>query len=280
MNSPLTSTATLAAHLDDPDWIIVDVRFDLTNPNWGRQAYAASHIPAAQFMDLNDDLAGKKTGRNGRHPLPDPAAFAAKLGAMGIDRSKHVVVYDQGTTMFVGRLWWMLRWLGHEAVTVLDGGYAAWEKELRVISSAIPKPIPTEFVSHIQTQMQISSDAIVSGLAQRAHAIVDARSNERFTGAVEPIDPVGGHIPGAVNRPFPQNLGADGKFLPAAQLRAQFDAFLGAKRGAEIIHSCGSGVSSLSNMLAMEHAGITGSRLYVGSWSEWSSDASRAVAKG
>jgi thiosulfate/3-mercaptopyruvate sulfurtransferase len=280
MFNVLVSTDELQAHLSDPNWVVIDVRFDLMNPALGRQAYVASHIPGAQFMDLNDDLAGTPNGRNGRHPLPDIATFASKLGAMGVDASKQVVVYDGGSMMFVGRLWWMLRWLGHDAVAVLDGGYAAWEKELRVVSSAPAAPRPTSFVAHPREHLRVSADTVLAGLAQSAHIVIDARAPERFSGASEPIDPVGGHIPGARNHPFAKNLGADGKLVPTAQLRAQFEALLSGRSAHEVVHSCGSGVSALANMIAMEAAGLTGSRLYTGSWSEWSSDPSRPVETG
>jgi thiosulfate/3-mercaptopyruvate sulfurtransferase len=280
MHTATVSTDLLAKHLTDPNWVVVDTRFDLGNAEWGRQSYAAAHIPGAWYMDLDGDLAGTKTGRNGRHPLPDPDQFAARLGAMGITAGKQVVVYDQGTMMFVGRLWWMLKWLGHDNVAVLDGGYAAWEREQRVVSSAQPLAKPAVFTPRVSSARLVTADAVLSGLAQRAHILVDARSPERYRGDNEPIDPVAGHIPGARNRPFSKNLGPDGKLLPAADLRAEFDAVLEGKAATAVVHSCGSGVSALANMIAMEHAGLPGSRLYAGSWSEWSSDPSRPVEKG
>jgi thiosulfate/3-mercaptopyruvate sulfurtransferase len=280
MHTVTVSTDTLQAHLDDPNWVIVDVRFDLMNPQLGRQSYAAAHIPNAQFMDLNDDLASTPSERTGRHPLPQIATFAAKLGAMGIDAGKQVVVYDGGSTMFVGRLWWMLRWLGHDAVAVLDGGYAAWEREGRTVSSALPSSHATTFVPRVRDELQVSSNTVLSGLAQQAHVVIDARAPERYSGAVEPIDAIGGHIPGALNRPFVKNVGSDGKFIPTPQLRAEFEALLGGRSAAEVVHSCGSGVSAIANMIAMEAAGLTGSRLYVGSWSEWSRDPSRPTTQG
>lgn len=280
MFTTIVSTDQLQAHLDDPSWVIVDTRFDLMNPALGRQSYEAAHIPGAHYLDLNLDLAAPPNGRNGRHPLPEPQDFAATLGALGIDHSKQVVVYDGGSMMFVGRLWWMLRWLGHDAVAILDGGYAAWEREGRVVSCAPPARVATTFTPRVREQMRVSADTILSGLAQSAHLVIDARAPERFSGDAEPIDPVAGHIPGAKNRPFSQNLGADGKLVPAAQLREQFQALLGGRDPSEVVHSCGSGVSAIANLIAMEVAGLSGSRLYPGSWSEWSADPSRPVEKG
>ncbi len=280
MYTTIVSTDTLAQHLNEASWIVVDTRSDLMNPQMGRQSYDAAHIPGAFFMELATDLAGPMTGRNGRHPLPAPNALAATLGAIGITAGKQVVVLDQGTMMFAGRLWWMLKWLGHEAVAVLDGGMLAWERELRSVSSAPPRAHPAVFTPHEQPGRRVMADTVLSGLAQGAHTIIDARSPERYRGEVEPIDPVGGHIPGALNRPFGKNLGSDGKLLPAAQLRAEFEALLAGRDVTTVVHSCGSGVSALANMIAMEHAGLTGSRLYAGSWSEWSSDPSRPVETG
>ncbi len=282
MHTTAISTQTLSENLTNPNWVIVDTRFDLMNAAWGKQAYAASHIPGAHFFDLNDDLARKPSGgRGGRHPLPDVALFTKKLGAIGVMAGTQVVVYDQGSMMFVGRLWWMLRdWLGHASVAVLDGGYAAWEKELRTVSSTIPAAQNKHFSANISPDFAVSADVILSGLAQSAHVIVDARAPERYRGEVEPIDPVGGHIPGALNRPFPKNVGPDGKLLPAAQLRSEFEALLAGRAPQAVVHSCGSGVSACANLLAMEVAGLTGSKLYAGAWSDWSSDPSRPVAKG
>jgi thiosulfate/3-mercaptopyruvate sulfurtransferase len=280
MYTTIISADTLEAHLSTPNWVIVDTRFDLANSQWGRQAYDAAHIPGAQFLDLNADLAGPLNGRNGRHPLPDITIFAATLSAMGIGAGTQVVVYDQGTAMFVARLWWMLRWLGHDAVAVLDGGYAAWEKESRPVNALKPAPTRAAFAPQVREALRIDCSAVVSGLAQRAHTIIDARGAERYRGDVEPIDAVGGHIPGAKNRPFSKNLDSDGKWRPAAQLRTEFETLLGSASPQHVVHSCGSGVSACANILAMEHAGMQGSQLYAGSWSEWSCDPSRPVEKG
>ncbi len=281
MHNTIVSTQTLSEHLNNPNWVVVDTRFDLMNAQWGKQAYRAAHIPGAHFFDLNDDLAGTPGARGGRHPLPALDVFARKLGAMGVSAGTQVVVYDQGSMLFVGRLWWMLReWLGHQAVAVLDGGYAAWEKELRTVSSAIPAAQNKVFSPQVPENFSVIADSILSGLAQSAYAIVDARAPERYRGEVEPIDAMAGHIPGALNRPFSKNIGGDGKLLPAAQLRAEFEALLGGRATASVVHSCGSGVSACANLLAMEVAGLSGSKLYAGSWSDWSSDPSRPVAKG
>jgi thiosulfate/3-mercaptopyruvate sulfurtransferase len=281
MYTTIVSTQTLSENLSNPNWVIVDTRFDLMNAQWGKQAYAAAHIPGAHFMDLNDDLASKPGSRGGRHPLPDLELFTKKLGAMGITAGTQVVVYDQGSMMFVGRLWWMLReWLGHASVAVLDGGYAAWEKELRTVSSAEPAAQKGHFSPQIPKTFSVAAESVLAGLAQSAHCLIDARAPERYRGEVEPIDAMAGHIPGALNRPFAKNLGADGKLLSAAQLRTEFESLLAGRAPQEVVHSCGSGVSACANLLAMEVAGLSGSKLYPGSWSDWSSDPSRPVAKG
>jgi thiosulfate/3-mercaptopyruvate sulfurtransferase len=281
MHTTIVSTQAVSENLSNPNWVIADTRFDLMNAQWGKQAYAASHIPGAYFFDLNDDLASTPGARGGRHPLPDADAFAKKLGAIGITAGKQVVVYDQGSMMFVGRLWWMLReWLGHDSVAVLDGGYAAWEKELRMVSSALPAAQNAHFSVNISEDFSVAADTVLAGLAQSAHCLIDARAPERYRGEVEPIDAMAGHIPGALNRPFPKNVGADGKLLPAAQLREEFEKMLAGRTPQEVVHSCGSGVSACANLLAMEVAGLSGSKLYAGSWSDWSSDPSRPVATG
>jgi thiosulfate/3-mercaptopyruvate sulfurtransferase len=279
MPSPLISTAQLAAMLNDPTLVIVDTRHDLMNHALGRESYAGAHIPGAIFMSMDDDLAASKSGSNGRHPLPTAETFAKTLGAKGIGNDSTVVVYDQGSSMFVGRLWWMLKWLGHEKVFALDGGIAQWQKEGRSVDAhAVSKPART-FVGKENTAMRLTIDDTAASLGKADRRIIDARAPERYRGEVEPVDPVAGHIPGAFNRPFPLNL-RDGVFKPADELRAEFELLLAGRAPENIIHQCGSGVSALSNMLAMEHAGLHGSKLYAGSWSEWCQHPSRPVAKG
>lgn len=278
MASPLISTSELAALIGDPNLVIADTRHDLMNPSIGRDAYAAAHIPGAMYLSIDDDLSGAKTGKNGRHPLPSPEAFAVTLGAKGISNQSKVVVYDQGSAMFVGRLWWMLRWVGHDNVFVLDGGVAQWVKEGRTTETAANVRAATTFTASPRDEMRLTVEQTQAALAQPQRRILDARAPERYRGEVEPVDPVAGHIPGAFNRPFPTNL-RDGVYKPADELRAEFEALLAGRKPEELIHQCGSGVSALANMIAMEHAGLSGSKLYAGSWSEWCSDASRPVAK-
>lgn len=281
MTSPLISTADLAAAINSQaaQLVVVDSRHDLMNAAAGRDAYAVGHIPSAIFMSIDDDLAGKKNGSNGRHPLPAPDVFAATLGAKGISNDTQVVVYDGGNAMYAGRLWWMLRWLGHTNVLVLDGGFAKWQQEGRRLETVEQTRAPVAFVPVVQAQMRLSADDTLAAIADPQLRIVDARAAERYRGEVEPVDPIAGHIPGAANRPFGLNQ-RDGVFRPAAELKLEFEAILDGRAPTQLIHQCGSGVSACANMLAMEHAGLRGSRLYAGSWSEWCSDPTRPVAVG
>ena len=280
MASPLISTTELTALMHDaPNLVIVDTRHDLINPTMGRDAYAASHIPGAIYLSIDEDLSGTKTGKNGRHPLPEAEAFAVTLGAKGISNQSLVVVYDQGSAMFVGRLWWMLRWLGHDNVLVLDGGIAQWQKEGRAVATAVTTRSATTFTASAREHMRLTVAQTLTALTDPTQRILDARAAERYRGEVEPVDPVAGHIPGAFNRAFANNL-RDGLFKPANELKREFDTILAGRAPEQLIHQCGSGVSALANMIAMEHAGMHGSRLYAGSWSEWCSDASRPVATG
>jgi thiosulfate/3-mercaptopyruvate sulfurtransferase len=275
----LISTTQLADEINNPNLIIVDSRHDLMNASLGRDAYAASHLPGAIFMSIDDDLSTIKNGKNGRHPLPAPEVFAKTLGAKGIGNSSKVVVYDQGSSMFVGRLWWMLKWLGHDNVYVLDGGFAQWQKEARALENTMNAKPATTFVPHENASMRLTIDEVATTLGNADRRIIDARAAERYRGEVEPVDPVAGHIPGAFNRPFPTNL-RDGVFKPADELRREFEVLLAGRAPESIIHQCGSGVSAISNIIAMEHAGLSGSKLYAGSWSEWSQDVARPVATG
>ncbi len=278
MPSPLISTNELAAIANDPNLVIVDTRHDLMTPSIGCDAYAAAHISGAIFLSIDDDLSGTKTGKNGRHPLPESEAFAAKLGAKGISNTNQVVVYDQGSAMFVGRLWWMLRWLGHDNVFVLDGGMAQWQKEGRAVETTVNVRAPATFSVSPREHMRLTAAQTLASLTDPARRVLDARAAERYRGEVEPVDPVAGHIPGAFNRAFANNL-RDGVFKPADELKREFEVILAGRSPEQLIHQCGSGVSALANMIAMEHAGLSGSALYAGSWSEWCSDAARPVAK-
>jgi thiosulfate/3-mercaptopyruvate sulfurtransferase len=279
MHTTLIGTAELAARLGAADLVVVDVRHDLAKPEWGETQYRAAHLPGVRFAHLDRELSAPKTGSNGRHPLPSPAAAAALFGRLGIDAVKQVVVYDQGNGMFASRLWWMLRWLGHEAVAVLDGGYARWTGEGRAVSDEMPAVTPATFAIS-RVARTLDAEAMLANIASKALLVLDARASERYRGDVEPIDPVAGHIPGALNRPFAQNVGADGTFKPAATLRAEFDALLAGRSADTVVHQCGSGVTACHNLLAMQVAGLPGSHLYPGSWSEWCADPSRPVARG
>ena len=280
----LVSTAVLHEHLADPEWVIVDCRHDLLKPEAGHTEYATSHIPGARFMHLDRDLAGPQTGTNGRHPLPDPAALAVKLGAAGIGPGTFVVAYDAQDGVNASRLWWMLRWLGHPSVAVLDGGWPKWVRENRPRDATVAAERPTRFVPRIDQSVEtgawVDSSYVLSHIERQEMLLVDARSPERFRGETEPIDPVAGRIPGAICRFFKKNLDTDGCFRPAEVLRAEFLELLASHRPEHVVHNCGSGVSACHNLLAMEIAGLSGSRLYPGSWSEWCADPARPVERG
>jgi thiosulfate/3-mercaptopyruvate sulfurtransferase len=275
----LISTEALARHLDDPAFVVVDCRHELGDPGAGERAYRAAHLPGARFLHLDRDLSGAKTGRNGRHPLPAVTALAATLGRAGIDASRQVVAYDQSNGVWASRLWWLLKWLGHNAVAVLDGGLDRWRLEGRTVTDVVTAPRPATFEPEPPAPTA-SADEILTHLGDDVLLVVDARAPERYRGDVEPIDSVAGHIPGARNRPFGENLAADGTFKSSAQLRAEFEALLGGSPARAVVHQCGSGVTACHNALAMTIAGLPGSRLYPGSWSEWIADATRPVARG
>ena len=277
----LIDTDALQRHLGEPDWVIFDCRHDLAQPDAGELAYHRAHLPGAQFMHLDRDLAAPLTGNKGRHPLPDAETFARKLASCGADSGKQVVAYDNAGGMVASRLWWMLRWLGHDAVAVLNGGWSKWVAEKRPVSSDLVTPTASRFNARVRA-MAVNVDQVLAHVRKKddTMTIVDARGPDRFRGENETMDPVGGHIPGAINRSFRNNLGADGCFKPDAVLREDFARVIGPRNATDIVHQCGSGVSACHNVLAMEVAGLRGSRLYPGSWSEWCSDPSRPVANG
>lgn len=275
----LITTAELALRLGTPDLVVCDVRFDLAQPDWGAAQHRAGHVPGAAYVHLDRDLSAPKSGRNGRHPLPTPEQAAATFGRLGITAGRQVVAYDQAGGMFASRLWWMLRWLGFDAVAVLDGGFAKWTAEGRPVATDAPAAAPAAFTVRRVTPT-VNATGIMASLARQTLTIVDARAPERFRGDTEPLDPVAGHIPGARNRPYAQNLNADQTMKPAAVLRAEFAALLDGVPHDGVVHSCGSGVSACHNLLAMEIAGLGGTRLYPGSWSEWCADPARPVARG
>jgi thiosulfate/3-mercaptopyruvate sulfurtransferase len=274
----LISTTDLALHLGDPAFVVVDCRHNLSDVDAGERAYRLAHIPGARFMHLDRDLSGAKTGHNGRHPLPDVETLASTLGRAGIDSSKQVVAYDQNSGMWASRLWWLLRWLGHDAVAVLEGGLDKWSAETRPRTSALPSDAASALVTQALGPTSSASE-ILQHLDDASIFVLDARAAERFRGDLEPIDPVAGHIPGARNRPHTENLTAQGVFKPAPLLRAEFEAMLGDVSPTAVVHQCGSGVTACHNVLAMAVAGLPGSRLYPGSWSEWIADPARPVAR-
>jgi thiosulfate/3-mercaptopyruvate sulfurtransferase len=282
MHTTLIDAATLSQHLQDPNWVILDCRHDLMNPNAGRDGFAIGHIAGAQFANVDTDLSGAKMGADGafrgRHPLPERAALIATLRSWGINDDTQVVAYDAHGGMFAARLWWLLRWVGHPAVAVLDGGLAAWQSAgLAMVTSNQARSAGTigDKPSLVAT---VSVDEVVANLSTQARTVVDARAADRYRGENETIDPVGGHIPGAKNRFFKDNLTAEGRFKDAAQLKAEFAPLF--DRAPQAIMQCGSGVTACHNLLALEIAGLPGAALYPGSWSEWVGDPTRPVATG
>lgn len=273
----LISVTELAQHLQDPAFVVFDCRHELTNPEMGTKAYAESHIPGALFAHLDRDLAAPLTGRNGRHPLPDPQTFAAWLSRVGVSADKQVVGYDNAGGVYASRLWWMLRWMGHRNVAVLDGGWQAWTDAGQPVSQEVRAPRPASFKGHAD-ESWVDAQYVLSNLQTPDMVLIDARANDRYHGQNETIDPVGGHIPGAQNRFFKDNLTPEGRFKPADQLRAEFAAILGGRSAGQLVSQCGSGVTACHNLLAMEIAGLKGGRLYPGSWSEWIADPQRPRA--
>jgi thiosulfate/3-mercaptopyruvate sulfurtransferase len=273
----LVDVATLRAHLAGPDWRIIDVRHQLADVGYGERVFAEAHLPGAVFLHCDRDLSGVMTGCNGRHPLPDQETLVRRLGKAGIDSQTQVVVYDDAQGMIAGRLWWLLRELGHERVAVLDGGWQAWLAAGGEVTDALAAAQPASFVARAGLN-PVSAEQVRLQLGSPAMCLVDARSPDRFRGENETMDPVAGHIPGAVNRFFRDNLQPDGRFKPAEVLRTEWLALLAGAEPANVVHQCGSGVSACHNMLAMAIAGLPGSRLYAGSWSEWCADPSRPVA--
>jgi len=275
----LVTTEELARHLGDPRWIVIDTRHELTDPTKGPKAYAAGHIPGAFFMHTDDDLSGKKTGKNGRHPLPPLDRFAAKVNECGIGGDTQVVVYDDIAGNYALRLWWMLRWLGHERVALLDGGFPKWAKEGKPVATDVPALREGNFVPRPHLGETVDAHFVDRFKESGEITLLDGRSANRFQGLEEPIDPVAGHIPGAVNRFWQKNLNPDGTFKSPQQLRAEFDELLGSADPAHVVHMCGSGGTACHNLFAMALAGLPQGRLYPGSWSEWIADPSRAISK-
>jgi thiosulfate/3-mercaptopyruvate sulfurtransferase len=278
----ILTTDTLAAHLADPGadprWLVVDCRFDLQNEELGRTQYLAAHVPGAVYASLAHDLAGKKSGTNGRHPLPAVEDFTATLRRLGVNRDTQVVAYDQDAGMYASRFWWMLRYAGHDAVAVLDGGWAKWTTERRATRGGDEQRAAGDFIASLRPSWRLTADEIAA--LPESMLLVDARGPERYEGRSEPLDRVAGHIPGAANHYYKQNLTDAGTMLPPDTLRHQYGSLLDGRSPEQVVMYCGSGVSACHNLLAMQHAGLGGARLYPGSWSEWSADPSRPVETG
>ena len=272
--STLVSTGELAANL--VKWRVFDCRHDLAKPDLGEKQYREGHIPGALFAHLDRDLSGHKTGKNGRHPLPEPQDFEKWLEKTGLTPKDQAVCYDAGPGSMAARLWWMLRWIGHDKVAVLDGGFAKWTKEGRPVTIDVPLFTPLNYPIKVRKDFAVDVQAVEKSNA----LLLDARAPARYRGEQEPIDPVAGRIPGAANRFNMDNLSAQGTFKSAAELKKEFQSALGKRPPSDVIHYCGSGVAACHNLLAMEIAGLTGGKLYAGSWSEWSADPRRPQERG
>jgi thiosulfate/3-mercaptopyruvate sulfurtransferase len=276
----LVSCEQLAAHANDPTWIVFDCRHDLMDVAKGEQWYREGHIRGAFLANLDTDLSGEKTGTNGRHPLPSPAMFSAFLARHGVTARSTVVAYDDVGGQFAARLWWLCRWVGLMNASLLDGGIQRWVAEARPISTAIPVTKPAFFAGRADSFMISTVDEVLSRIGRADLVLIDARAPERYRGEVEPIDPVAGHIPSALNRFYKENLKADLTFKSPDEIRKGLVDLMAGRSATEVVHQCGSGVTACANVFAMEYAGLKGSRLYAGSWSEWVADPSRPMATG
>lgn len=276
----IVSTHQLAQHLDDPDWIVFDCRFTLTNAGAGFLAYQHGHIPGARYVHLDHDMSSQVTPTSGRHPLPDVKIFSDKLSRWGVDSSKQVVVYDDSFGSMAVKMWWLLRWLGHDNVALLNGNWPIWVKQKLPVTTELPKIILENFVADVRNELLVDTVEVDFARRERCSLLIDARPEQRFAGELEPLDKVAGHIPGAVNWVYEENLDFDGTYLPAEELKEAYLKLMHGLKPQQVIHTCGSGVTACHNMLAMEIAGLHGSKLYAGSWSEWITDPSRPVATG
>ena len=279
MHTTLISTGLLETHLNDSSWLIADCRYNLNDEPLGRRLYLASHVPGAVFVNLAHDLAATRTGTNGRHPLPAPEVMAETFARLGIGNATQVIAYDQDAGAFASRLWWMLRYLGHDAVAVLDGGFARWTREGRGVRGGNETRTAATFTPRLRKDMRVTVDDVVAHLGDGSALLVDARSPERFDGNPDPLDNVYGHIPGARNRFYRHNVAADGTLRPASELKTEFERVLGGRRANDVVMYCGSGVTACHNLLAMERAGLRGAKLFAGSWSEWEADPARPVER-
>ena len=276
----VVSTEQLAQQLDDPDWIVFDCRFTLTNTEAGRSAYRQGHIPGARYVHLDEDMSSAITPASGRHPLPEVQVLADKLSRWGVDSRKQVVVYDDSFGSMAVKMWWLLRWLGHDNVALLNGNWQLWVKHKLPVTTELSKIIPAHFEPHVRNELLIDTEEVDFARRERCSVLIDARSEQRFSGEREPLDKVAGHIPGALNWVYEENLDFDGTYLPAEELKEAYINLMHGLKPQQVIHTCGSGVTACHNMLAMEIAGLHGSKLYAGSWSEWITDPKRPVATG
>lgn len=281
MFTTLISTEELSRRLQAPHWVVIDCRFDLSDTEAGRRAYRSGHIPGALYAHLDESLSGPKVpGKTGRHPLPNPDVAALRFERWGIGSDVQVIAYDDSGGMYAARLWWMLRWLGHDAVAVLDGGWSRWVGEGRKVGTAIPEPHPRAFIPHPRPEFMVDVYGVEEARKSPEYKLIDSRAPERYRGEVEPIDPVAGHIPGALNLPNNEAVGQNGLFLSEEALQQRFRKALGETDAGHAIFYCGSGVSACRNILAYKHAGLGDAKLYPGSWSEWVADPEREVERG
>ena len=276
--STLISAFELADHLNTPDWIVFDCRFSLADSSAGAKAYRRGHIPGARYADLNQHLSSPVRSYTGRHPLPDFNALTKQLMLWGVNNRSQIVIYDDAAGAFAGRMWWLLRCMGHNHVAVLNGGISQWAALQLPITTVLPKVPSGTFRCYLDQKQWLTAADVENKTASNSITLIDARTPERYQGLQEPIDPIAGHIPKALNRPFQHNLDKSGLFLPPAQLKEQFQALTKSRHPTDIVHMCGSGVTGCVNLLAMEVAGLHGSKLYAGSWSEWITNKNRAVA--
>lgn len=279
MHTTLISTDVLAEHLADSSWLIADCRYNLNDERWGRAQYHDGHLPGAVFVDVAHELAGPRSGMNGRHPLPTVEDMTVAFGRLGIAAETQVIAYDQDAGAFASRLWWMLRYLGHDAVAVLDGGFAKWTREGRPVRGGVETRRPASFTPRLRKDMRVTVDETLAHVGDASVLLVDARSPERYAGMPDPLDTIYGHIPGARNRYYRHNLTDAGTMRSAAELRTDFEKILGGAPATQVVMYCGSGITACHNLLAMEHVGLHGARLFAGSWSEWESDPNRPVER-
>ena len=276
----LISAANLAERVATANMLVFDCSFELAEPDAGEKAYAAGHIPGARYLHLDRDLSGAVTGTNGRHPLPERSELVKTLAAHGLNQHQQIVAYDAQGGAYAARLWWLLRWLGHDCAAVLDGGLQAWQAAGYALDTSMPPPAQGNFKANAPYVTTVGTQTVLSNLQTHEYLVIDARSPERYRGENETVDSAGGHIPGALNHFYKDNCAADGRFKPAHVLRDDFQALLGSNPPERVILQCGSGVTACHNALAMEIAGLHGAALYPGSWSEWSADPARPIAKG